>query len=300
MQPGARRIVRSGVSPTSVPVHLGPRSSLWPPELLTIEAAPDELWIRGREELLSLRPRVAIVGARAATAYGAAQARRFAERFAVAGVVVVSGLARGVDEAAHERALDSGGATIAVLGGGVDRPWPAGPLAARMESEGLLVSEFPPGTPPRRHHFPRRNRLISGLAQAVVVIEAAASSGSLITAHWAADQGRAVFALPGRVDHPMARGAHRLIREGATLVEDPDEVLQELGLALPTRERREPLPGERDRSPLCAALVGETASAEELALRLERDPSEVLTDLVELELRGAVVRGPGGLYRLPD
>ena len=288
------------MSPTPVPVHLGPRSSLWPPELLAIEAPPDELWIRGREELLSLRPRVAIVGARAATAYGQSQARRFAACFARAGVAVVSGLARGIDQAAHERALDVGGPTLAVLGGGVDRPWPAGALSRRMEQEGLLLSEFPPGTPPRRHHFPRRNRLISGLATAVVVIEAAASSGSLITAHWAADQGRTVFALPGRVDHPMARGSHRLIREGATLVEDPEEVLAELGVARAAAQRRPPLPGERDRGPLCEALVGETSTADELADRLGRDPSEVLTDLVELELKGAVVRGPGGLYRLPD
>jgi len=288
------------VSPTPLPVHLDPRSSRWPPELTTIEAAPDELWIRGREELLSLRPRAALVGARAATAYGTSQARRFARTLARAGVVVVSGLARGIDEAAHASALDAGGATIAVLGGGVDRPWPTGELTDRMVQHGLLVSELPPGTPPRRHHFPRRNRLISGLATVVVVLEAAAASGSLITARWAADQGRTVFALPGRVDHPMARGTHRLIREGATLVEDPEEVLAELGLAPTARPERAPLPGQRDPSPLCAALVGETSTAEELAERLDRDPGEVLTDLVELELGGAVVRGPGGLYRLAD
>ena len=145
------------------------------------------------------------------------------------GPKLVSGLARGIDSAAHEAALEAGGATIAVLGSGVDCPWPAGPLAERMALEGLLLSEYAPGTAPRRHHFPERNRLISGLCSAVVVIEAAAASGSLITARWAIDQGRSVHALPGRVDHPMARGCHRLLREGAWLVEDPEEVLARLG-----------------------------------------------------------------------
>jgi DNA processing protein len=157
----------------------------------------------------------------------------------------------------------------------------------------LLVSELPLGTGPRRHHFPRRNRLISALSSAVLVVEAAWASGSLITARWAADQGRAVFALPGRIDHPMARGCHRLIREGATLVDAPEQVLEDLGWCRGSPERVE----RRPSSELERALVGETLSADELAARTRRDVADVLTELVELELLGAVARAPGGLYR---
>jgi DNA processing protein len=276
------------------PWHLTPRDRAWPPELQTLEGAPEELWVRGEGALLQPLPRVAIVGTRSPTPYGEAQARRFAHALASAGVVIVSGLARGIDHAAHRAALDAGGGTIAVLGSGVDRPWPAGPLAERIAAEGLLLSEFPPGLGPRRHHFPRRNRLISALSAAVVVVEAAFASGSLITARWAADQGRAVFAVPGRIDHPMARGCHRLIKEGAQLVEAPEEVAQELGWAPAGPAPDAP---RRAESALERALSGETLTADELALRSGRELAEVLTELVELELAGAVVRAPGGLYR---
>lgn len=289
-------------------LHLTATSARWPAALCGIESPPEQLWLRGAAELLAREPKVAIVGARAPTPYGEAQARRFASALACAGVVVVSGMARGVDQCAHDAALDAGGATIGVLGCGVDRPWPAGPCAERLLREGLLLSEFEPGAPPLRRNFPLRNRVISGLCAAVVVIEAAEASGSLITARWAADQGRAVFALPGRVDHPMARGCHRLIREGASLVQDPDDVLEELGLAAP-RKRSDAARAEAggDAAELASAsvlarrafeaLLGETLSADELAERLAADVAEVLTELVELELRGAVVRGAGGLYR---
>ncbi|QDU69267.1 hypothetical protein Pla86_43850 [Planctomycetes bacterium Pla86] len=267
----------------------------------TIEGAPECLWARGRVELLagddSARggPRVAIVGSRGPSPYGQDQARRFSAWLAARGATIVSGLARGVDSVAHAAALDVGGDTIAVLGSGVDRPWPAGPLAERVASEGLLLSEFEPGTPPAKHHFPQRNRLISGLSAAVVVIEGAFRSGSLITARWAADQGREVFALPGRVDQPLARGCHRLLREGAALVEDPGELAEILGLgAAPCHD------GSADsvaEVPLLAALQGETSTAGELATRLARPLNEVLTDLALLELEGRVARAPGGLYR---
>ena len=250
----------------------------------------------GREELLHRKRMVAIVGSRAPTPYGEAQARRFGSALAAAGVVVVSGMARGVDSAAHRGALEVGGETIAVLGCGVDRPWPAGPLAQDLAKRGLLLSEFPPGMGPRRHHFPLRNRIISGLAQAVLVVEAAWASGSLITARWGVEQGRSIFALPGRVDHPMARGAHRLIREGATLIDSPEELAQDLYGELAGAE---PEPGTRvERSPLLEALVGETLSVDELALRIEEPPLEVLAQLATHELAGTIARCPGGLYRL--
>lgn len=287
-----------------LPRHVTPHGANWPAALREIEAPPEQLWLRGEFAWLERQPKVAIVGSRSPTAYGEAQARRFARALAEAGAVVVSGLARGVDHAAHEEALDAGGATIGVLGCGVDRPWPAGPLSERMAVEGLLLSEFEPGAPPLRRHFPLRNRVISGLCRAVVVIEAAAASGSLITARWAADQGKSVFALPGRVDHPMARGCHRLIREGAALVEAPEEVLEELELAAApssnagASEREAPAAARSELSErLLHALRGETSSADELAERLDADVGLVLTELVELELLGAVARGAGGLYR---
>lgn len=293
------------------PLHLALASPSFPQELRRAPSPPDDLFLRGRTELLQLRPRVAIVGTRAPTAYGLTQARLFARSLASAGAVIVSGLARGIDEAAHLGALEVGGATIAVLGSGVDRPWPDGDVTQRMIREGLLISEFAPGEGPRRHHFPLRNRLIAGLAQAVVVIEAAQASGSLITARWAVDMGIETYALPGRVDHPMARGCHRLLREGATLVESPAEVVAELGLAAAAdvaethlvdpesasasaREAGEPRGLARA---ILRALLGETLSLDELIERVGGGGAETLSMLAELELLGAVVRGPGGLYR---
>lgn len=266
---------------------------LWPVELDDLEHPPVELWLCGRAEILERRPRVAVVGTRSPTPYGELQAARLATFLAWRGVTVVSGMARGIDEIAHRAALDSAGATLAVLGSGVDRPWPRGELAERLAKEGCLLSEFPPGQTPRRHHFPWRNRLIAGLSQAVVVVEAAHASGSLITARWAADQGRAVFAVPGRVDHPMSRGCHRLLREGAELLESPADILPALGF-----ERVEQPPADVPEHSIVAALRGETLTADELSRRLDQPVAEVLVALVELELAGSVVRGPGGLYRL--
>lgn len=291
-QPAARACVSSGV-PIASALHIRPGSPAWPSELDSIDGRPGELWLAGQIELLQRTPRVAIVGTRSPTAYGEGQAARLAAALVELGVVVVSGLARGIDEAAHRTALELGGGTLAVLGSGVDRPWPAGTLAERMRREGCLVSEYPPGSGPRRHHFPWRNRLIAALSRCVVVVEAAFASGSLITARWAADQGRRVFAIPGRVDHPMARGCHRLIREGAELLESPADLLGELGLAA-----ARPAPPQHPTHPLLACLRGTTLDVDELSRRLNRPACEVLVLLVELELTGAVVRGPGGLYRL--
>jgi len=287
------------VDPCARPLRILPGSRLWPEALRTIDAPPEMLWLRGRPELLGLAPRVALVGSRSPTPYGETQARRFARVLAESGVVVVSGYARGIDQCAHRAALDAGGGTIAVLGNGVARPWPECDLLPRVLEHGLFLSEREPEEPPRPHHFPLRNRLISALSQAVLVVEAAHASGSLITARWAADQGREVFALPGRVDHPMARGCHRLLREGAHLVEDPEEILAELGLRATStgagaRAEREP------DTPLLLELRGETLTADELARRTRQPLTAVIVELVEAEMAGRVARTPGGLFRLLD
>lgn len=263
----------------------------FPEGLLGVEPRPEALWLRGREELLRAPLRLGVVGTRSPSPYGVAQARRFATAIVEAGGVVVSGLARGIDQAAHRAALDAGGDTIAVLGCGVDRPWPADPLADEVAESGLLLSEYPPGQAPRRHHFPMRNRLISGLSSGVLVVEAAYASGSLITARWAVEQGREVWAIPGRVDHPMSRGTHRLLREGAALIEDPAELF--------VGERVEGAPAmESLDDPVLRALVGETRHADELASVLEAPVDQVLAKLARFELEGRVVRAPGGLFRL--
>lgn len=272
----------------------------YPPLLSRIEGPPPTLWANGRLELVTReRPRIAIVGTRSPTPYGEAQALRFGAALAAAGVVVISGLARGIDQAAHRGVLDANGDTVAVLGSGLHRPWPVVPMVEEIAERGLLLSEFEPEQSPRPFHFPQRNRVISGLADAVLVVEAAAASGSLITARWAADQGRDVFALPGRIDHPMSRGGHRLLREGAGLVESPEELLELCYEGRLEGERAEP---PRELTRLENALQGETLTADELSTLLRLPVQEVLVELVTLELKGRIARSPGGLYRLcgPD
>ncbi|MCP3917627.1 MAG: DNA-protecting protein DprA [bacterium] len=280
---------------SDTPLRLDSASKRWPNELDEVESPPEALWVRGRLAFLAEAPRIAIVGTRSPTPYGEAQAERFATELARAGAVIVSGLARGIDQAAHRGALAVGGATIAVLGSGVDRPWPTGPATDAVARGGLLLSEYPPGQGPRRHHFPLRNRLISGLSRGVLVVEAAFASGSLITARWAVDQGKHVFALPGRVDHPLARGTLRLLREGATAVESPEQLLSDL-CGIDVHAAPESVP--RDPTGLLSGLRGETLTAAELAGRVGVPLTSVLSTLVEFELAGRVARSPGGLYRL--
>lgn len=192
-----------------------------PPLALFVEGDPARLWRAG----------IAVVGSRAPTAGGRDTAATFARAFASAGFTVTSGLASGIDAAAHAAALDAGGGTVAVLGSGIDQPYPRSNqrLHARIVEAGTVVSEYPPGTPARREHFPSRNRIVAGLSLGTLVVEAAQRSGALITARLAADAGREVFAIPGSIRNPMARGCHRLLRDGATLVESPDEVTAALG-----------------------------------------------------------------------
>jgi DNA processing protein len=280
-------------------LKIEPGGPSWPQRLVNIDAKPEALWLRGDGKLLQKARFVAIVGSRSPTPYGLEQARLFAGTLAAAGVVVISGLARGIDSAAHIGALDAGGETIAVLGSSVDRPWPRGEVLDRVLEEGLLMSEHPLGSDPRPHHFPLRNRLISGLSDGVIVIEAAARSGSLITAHWAADQGRDVFALPGRVDQLMSRGTHKLLREGAYLVENPSEVIAELygDPSLETNSEGSPLGATPDDDVILTRLADEDLSVDELVAATGMEVRALLSRLVEAELAGLIARAPGGLYR---
>lgn len=204
----------------------------YPQGLLDIADPPLLLYVKGRPELL-LRNGIALVGARSATAQGMSNAEAFAHALAGQGFSIVSGLALGIDAAAHRGALAAGpegGGTVAVIGTGIDRIYPArnAPLAREIAHTGAVVSELPLGTPPLPHNFPRRNRLIAGLAQGVLVVEAAVNSGSLITARLATESGREVFAIPGSIHSPLSRGCHRLIRDGAKLVETAEDVIEEL------------------------------------------------------------------------
>jgi len=192
-----------------------------PPAALFVDGDPDVLW----------QPQIAVIGSRNPTAGGLQHARAFALELSKAGMTITSGLASGIDSAAHEAALEGGGYTVAVCGTGPDSVYPVASraLAARIREHGALVTEFPTGEPPRRAHFPARNRIISGLSLGVLVIEAGLNSGTLITARQAGDQGREIMALPGSLHNPMTKGCHRLIREGARLVETVQDVLSELG-----------------------------------------------------------------------
>ncbi|RKF44585.1 DNA-processing protein DprA [Paraburkholderia fungorum] len=206
----------------------------YPPALLTMTDPPPLLYIKGRLNLLHTRA-VALVGSRSATPQGAEDAERFARELSQAGVTVVSGLALGIDGAAHRGGLEGVGGTVAVIGTGADLVYPAAhhALARQIAAQGAILSEWPLGTPARAANFPQRNRLIAGLVSGVVIVEAAMRSGSLITARLANEMGRDIFALPGSIHAPLSRGCHRIIKQGAKLVETPDEVLEELGFGKP-------------------------------------------------------------------
>jgi DNA processing protein len=251
------------------------------------------LWTRGAWNALE-RPAVAMVGSRAASPYGLAVAERLAADLAARGIVVVSGLARGVDSAAHRGALAGGGRTVAVLGSGADVLYPPehAALARDIESTGLIMSELVPGTPPLPLFFPMRNRIISGLARAVVVIEAGEKSGSLITARLALEQGRDVLAVPGNVLSGRNRGAHGLLRDGAKIVEGADDILEELGLPANATAG----PGRQDDPVLASLTPGEPADLDAIAERTGVAPARLLPRLFELELKGLVARAGGGRF----
>jgi DNA processing protein len=294
----------------------------FPPQLETIPQPPVALFVAGDASLL-LRPQVAIVGARSASTAGAANARAFARHLAMAGFVITSGLADGIDGAAHEAALEAGQPTIAVIGTGPDLVYPRKhrELSARVAAQGALVSEFPPGTAARADHFPRRNRIIAGLSLGTVVIEAGLQSGSLITARLTGEQGREVFAVPGSIHNPLARGCHRLIRDGARLIESASEVAETLipaaralGAELALRLDRVPShaleAGPRpaaggwredpDYRRLLDVLGHDPMALDELAERTGQSAAELSSMLLMLELEGCVEGLPGGRYqRMP-
>jgi DNA processing protein len=276
-------------------------SPAYPERLRRLPDAPALLLVRGTAALLGVRA-VAIVGARAATAYGLAVARRLAFDLARAGLAVVSGLARGVDAAAHEGALEAGGATLAFQACGPERIYPQAHrgLAERIAAQGALLTEFPVGTPPLAAYFPLRNRLISAFAEAVVVVEGRERSGSLVTARLAGQQGVDVLAVPGPVDSPTSAGPHALIRDGAKLARDFRDVLHELKIEVPElpAPAREPLPGSPLLRSILRTLRREPLTRDALAKRLACPPAALAAPLLELELAGRLRQDRDGSLRV--
>jgi len=271
----------------------------YPPLLLEIQDPPPVLYCRGRVELLA-RPSLAVVGSRNATAQGKRDAENFSRVFSAAGLTIVSGLAQGVDAAAHRGGLAGEGSTIAVMGTGVDRVYPQSnaTLAADIERAGLLLSEFPLGTRALPHHFPRRNRLISGLTRGCLVIEAALASGSLITARTAVEQGRDVFALPGSIHSPLSKGCHALIKSGAKLVESAEDVLAELpGFKVNVLSAASAPAQVADTSLLLEHMGADPVDIDSLSARSGLAAQQVSAELLRLELAGLVAALPGGLYQ---
>lgn len=274
----------------------------YPQALLQTADPPILIYAKGRLELLN-RPSLALVGSRNATAQGLSNAEQFARHLSRGGLTIVSGLALGVDAAAHKGGLEGEGSTVAVIGTGPDRIYPAKnkELARAIAERGCLISEFPLGTPALAGNFPRRNRIISGLAKGVLVVEAAERSGSLITARLAGEQGREVFAIPGSIHSPMSKGCHRLIKQGAKLVDDARDILEEL---LPTAPPAAPAMPAVDRenedtstAAVLHALGYDPCDLDTLVHRSGLTAPELCAILLTLELDGRVANLPGGRYQ---
>jgi len=270
----------------------------YPQALLETPDPPPLLYVKGRLDLLNSTG-FAIVGSRNATAQGIDNAEAFADSLSNAGLTIISGLALGIDAAAHRGALQGKGSTVAIVGTGLDVVYPARnrDLAHRIAGEGALVSEFALGTPALASNFPRRNRLICGMSRGCLVVEAAASSGSLITARLAADQGREVFAIPGSIHSPLAKGCHALIKQGAKLVESAQDVLEELGYAESAAVRPAHASATVPEDPLLEHLGFDPVDFESLQLRSGLAASALNTALTHLELSGQIEGLPGGRWQ---
>lgn len=273
----------------------------YPAELLQTADPPLALFVHGRLDALAHPRRLAVVGSRNPTPQGTDNARAFAHALARAGLSIVSGLALGVDGAAHDGALAAGGFTLAVVGTGLDRVYPSRhrALAHRIVAQGAMVSEYVLGTPPLAQNFPQRNRVIAGLSAGTLVVEAALQSGSLITARMASEQGREVFAIPGSIHSTQSRGCHALIRQGAKLVESAQDVLEELQLivkpAAPTATPAETAAEEAD--PVLEAMGHDPVALDTIQARTGLDTAHLQARLLALELEGCVARLPGGLLQ---
>lgn len=301
---GARRTVRVGPA-LDMLVRMGIRvitflDTAYPSILKKIYDPPPLLYVRGSLEPVDARA-VAIVGSRRASAYGRRVAESLAADLARAGVTVVSGLARGIDSAAHCGALKGGGRTIAVLGSGADIIYPPENrgLAREIEASGAVISELPLGTPPLSGNFPGRNRIISGLSLGVVVVEAGERSGSLHTVDYALEQGRDVFAVPGSIQNPLAVGPHRLIKQGARLVDAAGDILEELGLTPESSRSQVPQPAHaltREEQMLLGWLNDQPVAPDDLAEATALPIALITSALLMLELKGLVCQAPGGHY----
>jgi len=311
---------RENICPTSAlaefeqrhPNFWTPADDDYPALLFEIADPPPLLFYRGQTELINAiqtMPSVGIVGTRSPSAYGQRWTCRITQHLVAHDVIIVSGLAAGIDRWVHQQTLDSGGMTIAVLGTGVDQtyPWSNRALQARVAEQGLLLSEHPNNTPPDRAHFPRRNRIIAGLSRAVVVTEAPERSGALITARLANEYGRDVFALPGSLDNPASRGCLNLISQGAQLILDESTLIQALG-QLPQLDTppsvtfdQTPTPTPEELSPsmqqVLAAISAEPIKLDQLVQRLPLSTGEILSTLMQLELTGVITQLPGMQYQ---
>jgi len=275
------------------------RDDAFPPLLREIPDAPLALFVRGDPAALAAALSVAVIGSRRASASGSAFASALAQDLARAGIVVVSGLARGIDGAAHRGALEGGGVTVAAMGGGHARVYPPSHrgLASCIVESGALVCEYPPSTAPLPANFPERNRIISGLSAAVVIVEATRHSGTSITARMALEQGRDVMAVPGSVGDGLHSGCHRLIRQGALLVEGVADVLEGLGLTPPAASAA--VPSDRLHARILEAMGWSATTLHDIVESLGIPVEETLSALVELELEGFVTSHGGGYIRRP-
>ena len=270
----------------------------YPRLLLEISDPPPLLYVKGNPELLD-RDSLAVVGSRNATPQGSANAQAFAHELSDGGFTIVSGMALGIDAAAHSGGLLGTSSSVAVVGTGLDIIYPARnrALAHRLAEEGALVSEFALGTPAIASNFPRRNRLISGLSRGCLVVEAALKSGSLITARYALEQGREVFAVPGSIHSPLSKGCHLLLKQGAKLVESSHDILEELGVAIHKPQQTSTARDQNDANPVLAQLGYEALDLDVLCQRSGLTPETASAMLLTLELEGLVSRLPGGKFQ---